>query len=144
MEIEIDRKKYTSTSTIGDLYVDAKWECNTLEDAFRDVKIQDKTCIPAGTYQVILSYSNRFKQIMPEILNVPNFMGIRIHPGNTSEDTAGCILVGSNTRPNELTGSRFAYTELMKKLNAKKEPITITIKNYNHAKKTMVINCEDV
>jgi len=54
------------------------------------------TAIPCGSYNLVINYSNRYKRPLPRLLNVPNFSGILIHPGNTTEDTAGCILVGEN------------------------------------------------
>lgn len=82
--------------TIGRLYIDGKYFCDTLEDPVRKVKIKGKTAIPAGTYEVIVNRSPRFKRLLPRLLNVPNFEGVLIHRGNTAEDTAGCILVGEN------------------------------------------------
>lgn len=95
MKLELFRSIYTETSTIGRLFIDGEYFGFTLEDAVRppNIKIQGKTAIPEGTYQVKLTMSNRFKKILPEVLCVPNFQGIRFHGGNTSADTEGCILI---------------------------------------------------
>lgn len=105
-------------ATIGSLFVNGMWECFTLEDKIRDVKIYGETCIPEGTYQVVVDMSARFRRLMPHILNVPHFDGIRIHSGNTDADTAGCILLGRIHRKGEdLIGeSRLAYDAFFKKL----------------------------
>ena len=93
-----------------------------------------ETAIPSGTYTVTLSYSNRFKKTMPEILNVPNFSGIRIHCGNSSKDTEGCLLVGKwdGKTENWISDSKNSYNKLYSLLEEafnKKENITITIKD---------------
>ena len=82
--------------TIGKLYIDGLYFCDTLEDTVREKKIAGKTAIPEGTYQVIVNRSPKFKRDLPLLLDVPNFEGIRIHRGNTVKDTSGCILVGEN------------------------------------------------
>lgn len=82
--------------TIGKLYIDGQYFCDTLEDTVREKKIAGKTAIPEGTYQVIVNRSPKFKRDLPLLLDVPNFEGIRIHRGNTVKDTSGCILVGEN------------------------------------------------
>lgn len=89
----------TNKLTEGLLYMSGLLFCDTLEDKWRDLtkekKVPGETCIPAGRYRVIMDYSNRFKRVMPHILDVPNFKGVRIHAGNTRADTEGCILLGS-------------------------------------------------
>ena len=98
MKITVKRTFKGTEYTIGKLYIDGHYFCDTLEDTVRPAnkKIAGKTAIPAGNYKVIKSYSPRFKKILPEILNVPNFTGVRIHAGNTAKDTDGCILLGLN------------------------------------------------
>jgi len=119
MKLRIIRDKFTDKSTIGKLYVDSPYVfCNTLEDVDRRLenggeKVYGQTCIPRGTYDVVIDYSNRFKKRMPHILNVPQFDGIRIHPGNTDRDTEGCILVGVTRGDDFIGDSRLAYNELM-------------------------------
>lgn len=126
MDIKIKRLYKSDNSTIGEMTVDGKWECYTLEDKERDVKIKSETAIPKGTYKVIINQSNRFKKLLPLVLNVPNFEGIRIHPGNTNHDTEGCILVG-RTRSKDFIGqSRKAFESLFAKMKLAKE-ITLTI-----------------
>ena len=119
------------TYTISRLYVDGKYFCDTLEDCIRNgKKIAHVTAIPRGTYEIQWTYSNRFKQFMPLLCNVPNFSGIRIHAGNTSADTDGCILVGKNDVVGKVLLSRLftwrLYT-LIKKAIDKNERVTITL-----------------
>lgn len=98
MKLTLKRNFKGADYTIGKLYIDGHYFCDTLEDTVRPAnkKIAGKTAIPAGNYKVIKSYSPRFKKILPEILNVPNFTGVRIHAGNTAKDTDGCVLLGLN------------------------------------------------
>lgn len=135
MNLKLVRKIYTGNSTIGELYLDGIYECYTLEDKVREVpgvkvsewKIPHVTAIPYGVYPVVIDYSNRFKKMLPHILNVPGFEGIRIHMGNTSIDTEGCILVGKTKTKNFIGKSKIAMEGLMKKLLHKQEIIlTIT------------------
>ena len=104
MNIVLKRIALRDTYTIGKLYIDGKYICDTVEDKVRDInkngkfdegekKVYGQTAIPYGTYEVKWTYSPRFKKYMPEILNVPSFSGIRIHSGNTAADSLGCIIV---------------------------------------------------
>ena len=131
MKIEVIRTHRSPDATAGELYVDGKFVCYTLEDAIRKAKIKGITAIPAGTYDVIINMSTRFKCLMPLLLNVPDYEGVRIHPGNTPEDTEGCILVGSNMRSDGrfVSESVKAYTKLFAMMTAAKDKITITITN---------------
>lgn len=136
MKIEVNRIFKASTYTIGELSVNDNYLCDTLEDRVRPTgeKVYGETAIPSGTYTVTLSYSNRFKKTMPEILNVPNFSGIRIHCGNSSKDTEGCLLVGKwdGKTENWISDSKNSYNKLYSLLEEafnKKENITITIKD---------------
>lgn len=126
MQITVKRLYKTETSTIGELLIDGVFECFTLEDAERPVKIKNETAIPKGTYRVIINQSNRFKRLLPLLLNVPNFEGVRIHSGNSNHDTEGCILVGQTRHKNYIGQSRKAFDKLFKKMQAAKE-ITLTI-----------------
>ena len=126
MKLHLKRLHKTEFSTIGELTINGLFECYTLEDKERDIKIKAETAIPKGTYKVILNQSSRFKRILPLLIDVPNFEGIRMHPGNTNHDTEGCILVGK-TRGEDFVGkSRKAFTSLFEKMKLAKE-ITITI-----------------
>jgi hypothetical protein len=126
MKIEVKRLHRTENSTIGELLIDGVWECYTLEDKERDVKIKSETAIPRGTYKVIINQSNRFKRLLPLLLNVPNFEGVRIHSGNTNHNTEGCILVG-RTRSKDFIGqSRKAFDSLFAKMQKAKQ-ITLII-----------------
>jgi len=119
MEIQLKRRWFNARATIGELFLegDVLRQCYTLEDAVRDIKIQGETAIPEGKYEVILNYSDRFKRIMPRLLNVPNYRGILIHSGNNPDQTEGCILVGRIIVNNEFIGeSRMAFNELFNKL----------------------------
>ena len=136
MKIEVNRIFKASNYTIGELSVNNNYVCDTLEDRVRPTgeKVYGETAIPSGTYTVTLSYSNRFKKTMPEILNVPNFSGIRIHCGNSSKDTEGCLLVGKwdGKTENWISDSKNSYNKLYSLLEEafnKKENITITIKD---------------
>lgn len=127
MKLEIKRLHKTDNSTIGELTIDGKFECYTLEDKEREfVKIKGETAIPKGTYKVIINQSNRFKRLLPLLIDVPNFEGVRIHAGNSNHDTEGCILVGQNRSVDYITKSRKAFESLFKKMQGAKN-ITITI-----------------
>jgi len=122
-EMTLIRTLKTEVLTAGELWYDNQLLCYTLEDAERKVKIKHQTCIPVGVYKVIVNMSTRFKQNMPLLLNVPNFEGVRIHKGNTTEDTSGCILVGTKFIDNKLLYSSIAYTKvfsLIQKLTTEK------------------------
>ena len=122
MKIKLERIFRGETYTIGHLYIDDVYFCDTVEDAVREIKpdgegkIFGQTAIPHGTYKVILSMSAKFKRILPSILDVPHFTGIRIHSGNTAKDSHGCILVGKNTEKGKVTSSRIYEQVLIKKI----------------------------
>jgi hypothetical protein len=126
MKLKVVRKHFEPTYTIGKLYIDDVYFCDTLEDTVRKLpkicptkpcqckeKIYGETAIPVGTYDMILSMSNRFKKVLPLIKNVTHFEGIRIHAGNTDESTHGCLLVGYNTVKGKLTDSAKTMDKLM-------------------------------
>lgn len=119
MLLRVNRFKYGSKATIGRLLIDGVVECYTLEDVKRPdgVKVQDATAIPAGEYKVIIDKSERFGRLMPHILGVDGFTGIRIHSGNTDENTDGCILLGSAIENDDfVSGSKTAFDKFFKKL----------------------------
>ena len=122
MLIEVKRFEFKDTYTVGKMYIDGVYECYTLEDVVRNgTKVIGKTAIPTGEYKVIIDASVRFKQDMPHILNVPNFTGVRIHSGNTSAHTEGCILVGTTWAGKDFIGnSRTAYKKFFDKLKQAK------------------------
>lgn len=126
MKLLLKRLHKTNNSTIGELYVDGKFECYTLEDKEREVKIKAETAIPKGTYIVGITLSNRFKRLLPILINVPNFEGVRIHSGNSNHDTEGCILVGTTRSEDFIGNSRLAFEKLFKKMQLAKD-ITLTI-----------------
>lgn len=129
MELKLVREEFTVESSIGRLYLNMEFECFTLEDRVRPVKVKGSTAIPYGHYEVIISFSQRFKTPLPLLLSVHNFDGIRIHPGNYPRDTDGCILVGTEKSVDKVEHSRIAFDKLFKKLQAatKKEKIFIEI-----------------
>jgi len=126
MVITVKRLYKTENSTIGEMLIDGVFECFTLEDKERPVKIKGETAIPKGTYRVIINQSNRFKRLLPLLIDVPNFEGVRIHSGNSNHDTEGCILVGQTRNKNYIGQSRKAFDKLFKKMQAAKN-ITLTI-----------------
>jgi len=128
MELTIDRFLIGEKRTIGHLGIDGERLCYTLEDRVRPdgVKIPGETAIPAGRYAMTMTYSPRFKVVLPLLLNVPGFEGIRIHAGNTERDTEGCILVGYNLDGDYISSSRLALAALIDKLRL---PAWITITN---------------
>ena len=103
--------------TDGLLFIDGKLFCGTLEDRWRNLSLQPKvpgeTCIPSGTYRVVIDYSVRFKKMMPHVLHVPYFEGIRIHAGNTRRDTEGCILLGRHIDEGVLSESQATVERFM-------------------------------
>lgn len=142
MNIILNRIAKKAKYTIGKLYINDQYFCDTLEDTDRGLtqsmteqqigskKVYGETAIPTGTYRIIISYSNKFKKQMPLLLNVPGFAGIRIHSGNTEKDSLGCILVGKNKSVGKVLESRDTYSKLFSILQEanKKETIKITIK----------------
>ena len=141
MKLRLERLWPKPTYTVGRLYVDGQLFCNTLEDKVADLnrngmfdgtekKVPGETAIPYGTYRVFYGWSPRFGRNLPRLLNVTAFEGILIHPGNTAEESAGCILVGKNSEVGRLTQSRYYSDELNKLIDAAQrrgENITIEI-----------------
>lgn len=121
MKLTLKRIALKSDYTIGKLYIDGKYFCDTLEDTVRDLtkdpKIPGATAIPAGTYRVSVTYSPKFGRDLPLVENVPYFTGIRIHRGNTAADTSGCILVGENKAVGKVLNSTLYEKELTEMLS---------------------------
>ena len=146
MQLLVIRKFFKETYTIGRFYADNVFVCSTLEDKIRDLKdlnhdgdfneegegkIYGQTSIPCGRYKVVLSHSPKLKRVLPLLLDVPGFEGIRIHGGATARNTEGCILVGDNKIKGALVN--YAYWEsfivnLIENALSKGESIFITIK----------------
>lgn len=122
LHLELKRIAKRDTYTIGKLFVEGEYFCDTLEDTVRvfgadgSGKIPGKTAIPEGLYRIILSRSNRFKRLLPELVDVPYFSGVRIHAGNTEDDTEGCILVGENKEVGKVLNSKLWESRLLEKL----------------------------
>lgn len=141
MKLKLIRTDKTENSTISELFINDKFECFILEDKDRGLKQSDpipvieqnkvfgKTAIPKGTYDVVISFSNRFKTYLPLLINVNGYEGVRIHSGNTAEDTEGCLLPGNARTKDKVLDSRNAFKALFAKLKAveKTEKITIEI-----------------
>lgn len=134
MKLRVERLWKKPAYTVGRLFVNGKFFCNTLEDTVRDLsnekKVYGKTAIPYGEYKVIYNWSPKFGRNLPRLLNVPAFEGILIHPGNTADDSAGCILVGRNTEVGRLTESRYTSDKLnvlIEDAQRRGESITIEI-----------------
>lgn len=117
MKLTLKRIALRPTYTIGKLYIDDAYFCDTLEDTVIDTnksgkfdhgeqKIKGKTAIPYGTYEIKWTYSPRFKKYTPQLMNVPSFEGIRVHAGNTSADTEGCLILGENKQVGKVLNSR--------------------------------------
>lgn len=119
MELVLTRRWLYPRRTIGELTIDGRFECYTCEDTYRpppEAKVPKETCIPTGKYDVVINHSKRFGVLMPLLIDVPGFEGIRIHPGNTEKDTEGCILVGTGRLDTGVACSRLAYDVLFTKL----------------------------
>lgn len=142
MRMELIRRRMINSATEGDLMVDGKLFCHTLEDVVRvdpnpatpqnEAKVYGQTAIPAGSYRVVMTMSPKFKKILPRLLDVPGFDGILIHKGNGPEDTLGCILVGETVESGRIPGgaSSPAFDRLMSVLtaaHARGEAIVIAI-----------------
>ena len=144
MLITIDRAWKKDGYTISRLYVNCElFGCNTLEDTDRGLrqdmqleeikkkKVYGQTAIPCGSYECVYTYSNRFKKMLPLLLNVKGFEGIRIHSGNSAKDTEGCILVGLNLKKGMVLNSREWTNKLVSKMKEawnRKERVIIVIK----------------
>ncbi len=116
MTLRVIREPSTAAATLGILLIDGVFACWTLEDVVRPVKIPGETAIPAGRYDVRLSLSQRFQKVLPEVLAVPGFTGIRVQGGNGAGDTQGCVLVGRKRGNYVVLESKLALMEVMEQL----------------------------
>ena len=138
MILTLKRIAFRYSYTIGKLYVDGVYVCDTIEDMDRGLddsmnedeikarKVYGETAIPYGTYKVSITYSPKYKKMMPLIENVKGFSGIRIHSGNTAKDSLGCIIVGKNKKVGMVLDSRETYNRLFDIIKDEKN-ITIKI-----------------
>jgi hypothetical protein len=136
MILYLHREQSENGYTIGRLWDGGEKLCYTLEDQVREVhnipvedwKVKGSTAIPKGTYKIKCDYSERFRRVLPRLLDVPGFSGVRIHAGNTAADTEGCILVG-NEWPGgaEIRQSQAALSEVLHRIVTCKEPVTIEV-----------------
>lgn len=132
MKLKLYRKFLGNKYTIGKLFVNDEYICDTLEDVVRSegIKVYGETAIPCGVYEIVLTMSPRFKKVLPLLLDVPHFEGVRIHTGNTEKDTEGCILVGYNKVKGKVINSKIAFDKVMKYLELatiNNEKITIEV-----------------
>lgn len=134
MEMTVIRKTFTEKTTIGELWINGQYECETLEDRTRapGVKVPKETSIPYGRYRVVIDFSMRFQKDSPHILDVPMFTGIRIHAGNTEVDTEGCLILGLVSEQDKVLYSRHAvshFTRVLESALKKPEAVWITFKS---------------
>ena len=142
MELRLERKYRNNNYCIDKLYINGKYFSDVLEDPDRGltdtmsleeikkIKIKGNTCIPYGTYNITITYSPRFKKNLPLLNNVKGFDGIRIHSGNTPQDTEGCLLPGFNKVKGQVIDSRVTTDKLIAQIQQalnKGEKVTITI-----------------
>lgn len=133
MKLLLSRFAFKPYYTIGKLSINGSYFCDTLELPSRfavGIPKGAKTCIPVGSYRIILSVSPKFGHLLPRLLNVPNNEGILIHAGNSVADTKGCILVGLNTEIGRLTHSDATLQKILRCMNyavTRHEPIFIDI-----------------
>ena len=142
MELRLERKYRSNNYCIDKLYINGKYFSDALEDPDRGltdsmsleeikkIKIKGNTCIPYGTYNVIITYSPRFKRNLPLINNVKGFDGIRVHNGNTPQDSSGCVLLGFNKIKGQVIDSKVTvnkFIDIVQKALNKGEKVTIEI-----------------
>lgn len=149
MKLTLKRIAKQQTYTIGKLYIDGVYFCDTIEDKDRGLtsqmtveqiklkKVYGETAIPVGTYTIDMntvsakfqtrSWAKPYSGKIPRLQNVKGFDGVLIHPGNTAEDSLGCILVGKNKVKGKVVESQNTFVALMKILKASKDAIVLTI-----------------
>ena len=120
LELKVIRKVFSEKSTIGEFFIGDDFHCYTLEDVVRSdgIKIFGETAIPAGRYEVLVNLSARFKKEMPLLLNVSGFEGVRIHSGNTAQDTLGCILVGKSKGEDRIWDCKGVFDSIVGKIKS--------------------------
>lgn len=148
MDIRVTRRWRGLKSTLSNVVADDQAHHFFLEDRDRGLsqkmplseilekKVKAATAIPEGRYQVIVTYSNRFKRLLPILLNVPGYEGIRIHPGNSHLNTEGCLLPGmsylSEDGDYRVVSSVIAFDKIFAKINkaiAGGEKVWLTIES---------------
>lgn len=142
MRVTLKRIAFKDKYTIGRIYINDRYFCDALEDKDRGLydwqsegyilekKIKHETAIPYGMYKLLWSYSPKYKRMMPEITGVKGFSGIRIHSGNTQDDTSGCILLGFNKKVGMVLDSRKTckkFDAIIEECHKRGEPITFEI-----------------
>lgn len=124
IQLKLKRIAYKDTYTVGKLYIDGMYFCDTIEDKVRELnsikdKVYAETAIPSGRYKVILNISPKFKRLLPRLVDVPFFDGILLHRGTKANpDSAGCILVGKNKEVGKVINStkyELKLVEILKK-----------------------------
>lgn len=117
MELLLKRRYKGPTYTVGSLYLNGKYFCDTIEDKVRDLtkepKVKHQTAIPEGTYKVIVNMSPKFKRELPRLLNVPHFEGILIHEGSSAQNSSGCVILGENKIKGKVINSAKYVKELI-------------------------------
>lgn len=132
MKLKLTRIFKGEEYTIGKLYIDGEYFCDTMEDKVRiencdcSQKVYGQTCIPEGIYKIEFYFWEKHNKRYPILLDVPCFSGILIHSGSSELDSSGCILVGRNTIKGKLTRSGYTWLNLMNKIRGEKN-LTITI-----------------
>jgi len=134
MKLLLKRVALKEHYTIGKLYIDNEYFCDTLEDTTRDlnkdgvdeIKIYGETSIPYGIYPIVFKTSPSFHRTMPYLANIKDFTSVMIHYGNTDKDTLGCILVGKNNQQGRVNESKATFEELYNKIQGQ-EGLTIEI-----------------
>lgn len=149
MKLLLKRIAKKPNYTIGHLYIDNKYFCDTIEDKDRDLtssmgatailakKVANETAIPTGTYKVNMNtvspkfkdkvWAKKWKGIVPRLIDVPGYVGILIHPGADQNSTSGCLIVGQNKQVGKVINSQITWHSLMEILTKEKSQITITI-----------------
>lgn len=130
MKLFLSRDTFTDDFTLGKLSMGYIFQVYTVEDKVRPEKVAGVTAIPAGTYKVVITMSPRFGRLLPLLIDVPGFEGVRIHPGNTAADTEGCIIVGLQRTDNGVAKSRDAMDKLQPLIQSaidRGEEVTLTI-----------------